>query len=476
MNKTRMNSIMFNIKGIFLIYFEILLILRAVGPYLLLPHIIDTVFFWSAGFVGSLIILIDFIWTIRDHKIKKYDLLLILFLIVMLVSSVANIKYGIFGNIKLLMWQVIFFFLVFQFAKDYGYNRWFKIAEKVLVLSWFAIILISLSMFVTKYGIKIPIQYKYYPVRIGWLGNRLFGIFTDPNFGAVTSIVVIFIEIKNLVQKRTALVFRLLTYLNILIQFLFIILSGSRTAEITLIALVFIFTFFIFKQSKVISGVSSIKQYSLAFVLSMLSVFLLVGISYATEKTVVYLPKAYSKVQNDNSSKKSEKKKEDVTTSLARPDTESGDVSNRRFELWSSTIEIAKKSPLVGGSPAYYIQFAHDRVPYTLMGQDNLTAHNLFFLVLAATGGLGVLIFFVFLIRSIILAFLYCLRTTTSLKSDPVFYSIIFSGGICLSSLFITELVLVSTIGSFVFWLSIGLVYNKSSMVQQKSDVLQINK
>lgn len=472
MNKTRINSIMFNIKGIFLIYFEILLILRAVGPYLLLPHIIDTVFFWSAGFVGSLIILIDFIWTIRAHKIKKYDLLLILFLIVMLVSSVANIKYGIFGNIKLLMWQVIFFFLVFQFAKDYGYNRWFKIAEKVLVLSWFAIILISLSMFVTKYGIKIPIQYKYYPVRIGWLGNRLFGIFTDPNFGAVTSIVVIFIEIKNLVQKRTALVFRLLTYLNILIQFLFIILSGSRTAEITLIALVFIFTFFIFKQSKVISGVSSIKQYSLAFVLSMLSVFLLVGISYATEKTVVYLPKAYSKVQNDNSSKKSEKKKEDVTTSLARPDTESGDVSNRRFELWSSTIEIAKKSPLVGGSPAYYIQFAHDRVPYTLMGQDNLTAHNLFFLVLAATGGLGVLIFFVFLIRSIILAFLYCLRTTTSLKSDPVFYSIIFSGGICLSSLFITELVLVSTIGSFVFWLSIGLVYNKSSMVQQKSDVL----
>ncbi|WP_413538303.1 O-antigen ligase family protein [Enterococcus malodoratus] len=465
MNINKIKSTMFSVKGIFLIYFEILLILRAVGPYLLLPHIIDTVFFWSAGFAGSLIIFVDFILTIRERKIKKYDIFLVLFIVVMLISSLVNLKYGILGNIKLLMWQIIFFFLVFQFAKDYGYNRWFKIAEKILVFSWFVIILISLGMFITKYGIKIPIQYKYYPVRIGWLGNRLFGIFTDPNFGAVTSIIVIFIEIKNLIQKKESAFVRFFCYFNIVLQFLFIVLSGSRTAEITLIALIFFFTFFIFKQSKIINSKSMFKQYSMAFFVAILSVFLLVGISYVTEKTIVYLPRAYSKVQSDSSSKKAEKKKEEVeTTSLARPDTESGDVSNRRFKLWSSTIEIAKKSPLVGGSPAYYIQFAHDRVPYTLMGQDNLTAHNLIFLVLAGTGGTGVLIFFIFLMRSIFKALLYCFKSTNSLRDDPVFYSIIFSGGICLSALFITELVLVSTIGSFVFWLSIGLVYNKPIM------------
>ncbi|MDT2428486.1 O-antigen ligase family protein [Enterococcus avium] len=461
MNINKMNSSMFNIKGVFLIYFEILLILRAVGPYLLLPHIIDTVFFWSAGFVGSLIILIDFIMTIKARRIKKYDIFLILFILVMLISSIVNIKYGIFGNIKLLMWQVIFFFLVFQFAKDYGYNRWFKIAERILVLSWFVIILISLSMFITKYGLKIPIQYKYYPVRIGWLGNRLFGIFTDPNFGAVTSIIIIFIGVKDLIKNDSSKMFKIFNYFNILLQFLFVVLSGSRTAEITLLTLVFLYIFFVASQNIKVIDKDKVKRYLFSFCLSVIASIVCLGAMFITEKFVVYLPAAYSNVKKETPKKTEKEIKEKDETSLVRPDTESGDVSNRRFQLWSSTIEIAKKSPLVGGSPAYYIQFAHDRVPYTLMGQDNLTAHNLIFLVLAATGGLGVLVFVVFLVKSIVKALVYCFNSSTILKKDPIFYSIIFSGGIFISSLFITELVLVSTIGAFVFWLSIGIIYNK---------------
>lgn len=465
MNINKMNNTMFNVKGVFLIYFEILLILRAVGPYLLLPHIIDTIFFWSAGFVGSLIIFIDFIMTIKNKELKKYDIFLVLFVLVMLISSIVNIKYGIFGNVKLLMWQVIFFFLVFQFAKDYGYNRWFKIAEKVLVLSWFVIILISLSMFVTKYGIKIPIQYKYYPVRIGWLGNRLFGIFTDPNFGAVTSIIVMFIGVKDIIENDSSRIFKIFTYFNVLLQFLFVVLSGSRTAEITLLTLVFLFIFFVASQSKKIIDTDKIKRYILSFCLGVIALIICLGAIFITEKAVVYLPAAYSSVKKETPKKAEKEIKEKEETSLARPDTASGDVSNRRFELWSSTIEIAKKSPLVGGSPAYYIQFAHDRVPYTLMGQDNLTAHNLIFLVLAAMGGLGLLVFLVFLVRSVVKALMYCFKSCTDLKKDPIFYSIIFSGGICLSSLFITELVLVSTIGAFVFWLSIGLIYNRKAEI-----------
>lgn len=470
MKTNKMNSTMFSIKGFFLVYFEILLILRAVGPYLLLPHIIDTVFFWSAGFMGSLIVFVDLLMTIRDRKLKKYDIFLILFILVMLVSSIINIKYGIFGNIKLLMWQVIFFFLVFQFSKDYGYNRWFKIVERVLVFSWFVIIIISLSMFITKYGIKIPIQYKYYPVRIGWLGNRLFGIFTDPNFGAVTSIIVIFIGVKDIIQNNSSLAFKVFTYLNIVLQFLFIVLSGSRTAEITLITLVFFYFLFLTSQSKRIMNIANLKRYSISLCVGILMAIACLGIVFITEKVVVYLPAAYSNIKNDTSNKPAKDMKENdrKEISLARPDTESGDVSNRRFELWSSTIEIAKKSPLVGGSPAYYIQFAHDKVPYTLMGQDNLTAHNLVFLVLAATGGLGVLIFLIFLIKSVFKALMYCFNSPKLLKKDPIFYSIIFSGGICLSSLFITELVLVSTIGAFIFWLSVGLVYNKKAEIEGK--------
>ncbi|BDP80209.1 hypothetical protein EfmAA290_08850 [Enterococcus faecium] len=82
---------------------------------------------------------------------------------------------------------------------------------------------------------------------------------------------------------------------------------------------------------------------------------------------------------------------------LKRPDTDGGDVSNLRFGLWKSAIEIFKSKPISGGSPGYYIEYAHDKLPYTLMGKDTLTAHNFIFLVMAATGGLGLLTLLTFL-------------------------------------------------------------------------------
>ena len=40
----------------------------------------------------------------------------------MLVSSLMNLKYGYSENIKLIMWQLIFFFMIYQFGKDYSSN------------------------------------------------------------------------------------------------------------------------------------------------------------------------------------------------------------------------------------------------------------------------------------------------------------------------------------------------------------------
>lgn len=57
-----------------------------------------------------------------EKKSKKYDWLLIAFIGAMLVSSLMNLKYGYSENIKLIMWQLIFFFMIYQFGKDYSSN------------------------------------------------------------------------------------------------------------------------------------------------------------------------------------------------------------------------------------------------------------------------------------------------------------------------------------------------------------------
>lgn len=61
-----------------------------------------------------------------EKKSKKYDWLLIAFIGAMLVSSLMNLKYGYSENIKLIMWQLIFFFMIYQFGKDYSSNFFSK--------------------------------------------------------------------------------------------------------------------------------------------------------------------------------------------------------------------------------------------------------------------------------------------------------------------------------------------------------------
>lgn len=448
---------MFQIKGSYLLYFEMVLILRAIGPYLLLPEIIDSVLFLSAGFFGISLIMIDFLISFRQKNIFKYNVLLFFFILVILISSVINIKYGYFENVKLIMWQSIFFFLVFQFSKDYGFNKYHQYFDRLLTISWFFIIIISLWYFIVQKGMKIPIEFKYYPVRIGWLGNRLFGIFTDPNFGAVISSVVIFIEIKYLLNdKQRSFVLSSLRILNIIFQYLFIVLSGSRTAYIVLLGTTFLYVLFVMlKKTKVL--LNTVR----AVVFSLIAVVVLVIATDLTGKIVVDIPRLYTTVTTKQVDTLKKTHENVESPSLKRPDTSSNDISNMRFALWDSTIQIAKKSPLIGGSPGYYIQFAHDRVPNTLMGRDNLTAHNLFFLVLASTGILGVIVFFIFMLKSILKGLFYSINKKKNLATDKHFYAILIASAIAISSLFITELVLVSTIGAFLFWSSVGLFYSK---------------
>lgn len=442
------------VKGWYFIYFGFILMLRAIGPYLLLPTRYDTLLFWPAGIAGVVLIIIDAIIAFREKNLKKYDWLLIAFIGAMLVSSLMNLKYGYSENIKLIMWQLIFFFMIYQFGKDYSSNFFFKVFTWILSLVWFLANLVSLYWFVIQYGIKIPIKYKYYPVRLGWLGNRLFGVYTDPNFGAVISLIVIIIAIYYLVTyKHLNLLFKIFFAINVFIQFSFIALSGSRTTLVCLLIATFVFSFFTSYSSRFLKT-NTLKRWLTALVVGLLSI---IAMYYVTDITA----QAWAHVPHITEIKKDISDSSGTTSSnkvdLKRPDTDGGDVSNLRFGLWKSAIEIFKSKPISGGSPGYYIEYAHDKLPYTLMGKDTLTAHNFIFLVMAATGGLGLLTLLTFLFIQCFKTLRYCF-TQPNLVKDKHFFAILMILTIAVSALFITELILVSTIGSFIFWGYLGSI------------------
>ncbi|MBO0483002.1 O-antigen ligase family protein [Candidatus Enterococcus courvalinii] len=458
-------KVFMRIKGCYFIYFSFILMLRAIGPYLLLPTKYDTLLFWPAGIFGCFLIVIDFIIGFREKKLRKYDWLLYSFLGAMLISSLMNLEYGYSQNIKLLMWQAIFFFIVYQFGKDYGANFFFKLFGWLISIVWFINNTISLYMFIIQYGVKIPIQYKYYPVRLGWLGNRLFGIYTDPNFGAVISFVVILISIYYLITKTSMhLLLKTFIILNITIQFSFIALSGSRTTLVCMLIVTFVFAFFSFFSSKYLKN-KIIYKWIVSFLIGCVSMLGVYTLNYVTANGWAYVP-TITHLKNVNDPNKSNNSNQKVPpkekVNLDRPDTEGGDISNLRFQLWASAVEIFKSNPMSGGSPGYYIQYAHDKLPHTFMGKDNLTAHSFIFLIMAATGGLGLITFFCFFFIQCYKTLRYCF-TRNDLVKDEVFFDILIMLTIVVSALFITELVLVSTIGSFVFWSHLGKIQKKIS-------------
>ncbi|MEX1550317.1 O-antigen ligase family protein [Enterococcus sp. C50] len=445
------------VKGCYFIFFSFILMLRSVGPYLLLPTKYDTLLFWPAGIFGCLLVAVDFIIAFREKNLRKYDWLLYVFLGVMLISSLMNLKYGYSQNIKLLMWQSIFFFIVYQFGKDYGTNIFFKVFSWLISSVWFFTNSISLYMFVIQYGIKIPIKYKYYPVRLGWLGNRLFGVYTDPNFGAVISFVVIIIGMYYLITKTSMhMLLKSLIILNIIIQFSFIALSGSRTTLVCMLVTTFIFSFFSLFSSNYFAK-KLIYKWIVSLTVGCFSMIGIYGLNHVTANAWAYIP-TITHLKNSNSPTKPDQKvppKEKID--LDRPDTEGGDISNLRFQLWASAVEIFKSNPISGGSPGYYIEYAHDKLPHTFMGKDNLTAHSFIFLIMAATGGLGLITFFSFFFIQCYKVLRYCF-TKENLIKDEVFFDILIILTIAVSALFITELVLVSTIGAFVFWSHLGKI------------------
>ncbi|HBT4547425.1 TPA: O-antigen ligase family protein, partial [Enterococcus faecium] len=321
-------------------------------------------------------------------------------------------------------------------------------------LVWFLANLVSLYWFVIQYGIKIPIKYKYYPVRLGWLGNRLFGVYTDPNFGAVISLIVIIIAIYYLVTyKHLNLLFKIFFVINIFIQFSFIALSGSRTTLVCLLITTFVFSFFTSYSSRFLKT-NTLKRWLTALVVGLLSIIAMYYVTDITAHAWAHVPHI-TEVKKDTSDSSGTTSSNKVD--LKRPDTDSGDVSNLRFELWKSAIEIFKSKPISGGSPGYYIEYAHNKLPYTLMGKDTLTAHNFIFLVMAATGGLGLLTLLTFLFIQCFKALRYCF-TQPNLVKDKHFFAILMILTIAVSALFITELILVSTIGSFIFWGYLGSI------------------
>jgi len=443
-------------KNIFIVGLLIMLISRAVGAYSLLPSTIDSVLFSILAIFGSIVLLADFFTRVLKKNRWTYDILLLLFIVIMCISSLLNMKYGLFGNLKFIVWQALYFFIVYDNGISRDRNKsdqLLSIISGTLIVIWTSLVVVSLGMFLTQYNYSIQLS-RVNPLRIGMLEGRLFGVFSDPNYGSVMCVVTIFLSLYYIFSKKYSNKWLLTgVYVSIFLNISYIILSGSRNGLITLLVTTFVFVFFSMYQYQLKKKKNLLLNILLSILSGVAVMALVFGVAQLIKIGWSYFPQFFEKKQTGTTAGR---------VNLTRPDVaQSTDVSNLRFTIWKSAVEIFQSSWLFGTSPKNMIAYAQDVLPNTYIAQRNFSVHNAYLNTLASTGILGGLTFVAFIVTKAARVIAFLFKPITNLLNTRMIYCICGIFALAFSGFFHNEMILVNISGAFLFWFLLGEVIGK---------------
>lgn len=440
----------------YILLYEIMLLGRLIGLYSLIPSQFDTFIFTLLAFVGIVIILVEFFYAITERNFRRYNYLLIFFILAIILSTLFNHSENVISNLKLVLWQVMLMFVIYEAAKNPESKKIFKYVELIILVASFLIVTISLGMFFMRFSYIEKVDKLYYGLRMGFVENRLYGLFYDPNFGATISVVAIVISVKDIYRK--ILLPRMFNYLNVVFQLAYIALSGSRTAILELTIIVGIGTFFITYQvtKKDEIYLRLLKSILILVCSSAIIFFGIFGLKKGLTLLVNTLPGEGTNIVVSDDQKVVSEDMDKVT--LTRKDVSAKeDISNDRFALWESAVEIFETTPIFGTTPRNLVNYARENLPNNYIAQSAHTPHNFFFYLLATTGLLGTLPFIAFLLRRMWQS-LYQLFTTKDVFTNDFLFDNLVVLTILISACFLTDIVMVNRIGGFFFWLYLGKI------------------
>ena len=327
-------------------------------------------------------------------KIKTIEYLL-LFFVLNIITSILVISYGYSTNIKNTLIFYIYFLTVFPIftgiTREEGkkiYNYFFY---TVTVLNTFGV-LVSLIQFVLLKGYRVH-DYKGLYIRQGFVESRLFGILASPNYLSLISlIVIIFLVLKICSFEK---VHRYIGIVAIVLNFIYIVLSGSRTAFICMMIAAAIYSIVMFYQK---GNISSLFKVVLAIVVVLFSYK---AVNFSSEQ---YLK--YNKERLETQDKKLENK--DNNLSLERTDTSEENISNNRFAIWKSTASFVPKKPIFGYSGGNWYEIGKKTNPDEYIIKEHYLTHNGYLEILFYNGlagfismGIFVLSFFISMVKRI---------------------------------------------------------------------------
>ena len=378
---------------------------------------------------------------------------LILFFAMNIITSLLVIKYGFSTNIKNLVVFFIYFFAIYPIFQNFSREKsriLFNVFFSVITVADTVGVFLSLVQFFMLIGYRV-FDYKGLLIRQGFVESRLFGILASPNYLSIISLIVII----YLWMRLSALnkIVKTLAISSIVLNFAYIVLSGSRTTYICLVVAAFLYSLIKFEYSNKAK--------------SFVTVLLTVGLVFLSYNGVKYSSDLYLKAHSAEIQLNKEKGENNNLT-LERTDTSEENISNNRFAIWQSTASFIPKRPLFGYSAGnwYELGKTYDASAYII--KEHYLTHNGYLEVLFYNGILGFLPFAAFMISFIWASIKKFLKDKKDKITDNELVSgLLMTVVILISNLFLSSTLYgISLLGCIVFMIS-GYYF---SVISKKRD------
>lgn len=376
------------------------------------------------------------------------------------LSALLTRQYGLSENAKALVWMAFQYFILYTYDTTSDgtaeKKEFYIISHFFMAYTFLAVAAGTVMLFADYYSYT---EVNGVVVILGFLWNRLWGVYSDPNYGAVFSAITIIMSLYFYKDAKKPL--KALYIINIVLQICYIAFRIREPVWYRCSARFW---------SMCISPRSGAKARSKkAFARGVICVLLAVTAavaSFAAIKVVSVSTSEFKKwqyehiISSDKDKTDAQKEKDKQKLEIGRQSNDiNGDVSNRRFAIWGSGLEIFKTKPLTGVTFRNYVPYAEDKLPDTYLVNNDFiefhSMHNSFVDILVSQGILGVVIIAAYIILVLVLIFKNFFKFKgEKYKYNTALLSII--APIFASMMFYSETFYMNTGGAFLFWLALG--------------------
>lgn len=384
------------------------------------------------------------------------------------LSALLTRAFGLTENIQAMVWMVIQFFIVYTYDNERPIE---KDKKEIRVIGWF--FLAYTCLMAVAAIIMLIVDYNNYrevgdtAVISGFLWNRLWGLYTDPNYGAVFSIISIVLSVMFYKGAKKGV--KVFLIVNCVFEFLYITFSDSRTGMVALLVTVAAAAYLFGLRWKKLENKKTIQRGAVSFVLALLLALASVGVL----KVVQLGGNALKTWQYEQEIERGEFVEAEIPEIIiGRTESDiNNDVSNRRFAIWQSGLEIFKTRPLFGITFRNYIPYAEENLPETyIVNNDSgefASMHNSFVDVLVSQGILGFLILLCFIASVLTVIFRYFFKAKGEEYRYNTFLLLCFIP-VFVSMMFYSETFYMNTGGAFLFWSFLGYLMHSLNQSHAK--------